>query len=97
MKLILGIILTLNLILQKSNDLDNPKSYRPISLNSCLGKLLEKLVLNRIKKHLHKNKIILKQQSGFRTHRQTKDNLLFIITKNPRIVRQEEKSIIIFL
>ena len=56
------------MIPKKNNDLDIPKSYRPISFNSCLGKLLEKLVLNRIKKHLHKNNIILKQQSDFRSH-----------------------------
>jgi hypothetical protein len=81
---------------KKNNDLDNPKSYRPISLNSCLGKLLEKLVLNRIKKHLHKNKIILNQQSGFRTHRQTKDNLLFIIQKIQESFARRKKVLSFF-
>ena len=69
------------MIPKKNVELDNPKSYRPISMTSCLAKLCEKLILNRIKKFLKENNIIIKQQSGFRAHRQTKDNLLFLLQK----------------
>ena len=51
----------IKMIPKKSVELDNPKSYRPISMISCLGKLLEKLILSRIQNHLKKHKIILKQ------------------------------------
>ena len=71
----------IKMIPKKSVELDNPKSYRPISMTSCLGKLLEKFILARIQNHLKKHKIILKQQSGFKAHRQTKDNLVFLIQK----------------
>jgi hypothetical protein len=71
----------ITMIPKKNNDLQNPKSYRPISMNSCLSKLCEKLILNRVKNHLKINNILIKQQSGFRQHRQTKDNLLFLIKK----------------
>ena len=56
------------MIPKKSSELDSPNNYSPISLNSCTGKLLEKLILTRIKLHLDTNKIILKQQSGFQSH-----------------------------
>jgi len=48
-------------------------NYRPISITSCIAKVFEKLVLNRIKLHLKENNIIIKNQSGFRENRQTKD------------------------
>jgi hypothetical protein len=71
----------ITMIPKKNTDLDNPKSYRPISMTSCVAKLSEKLILARIKKFLKENKIIIKQQSGFREHRQTKDNLVFLLQK----------------
>ncbi len=49
---------------QKTRD-----NYRPISITSCMAKVFEKLVLNRIKNHLRENHIIIKNQSGFRERR----------------------------
>ena len=71
----------ITMIPKKNIDLENPKSYRPISMTSCVAKLCEKLILSRIKKFLKENKVIIKQQSGFREHRQTKDNLVFLLQK----------------
>ncbi len=50
-----------------------PKDYRPISLTSCLAKLAEKLIAIKLKDYLDENNIILKQQSGFRKNRQTRE------------------------
>ena len=44
-------------------------------------KLYEKIILNRIKLFLDRNKILIKQQSGFRFKRKTKDNLIFMTQK----------------
>jgi hypothetical protein len=68
-------------MIPKKGRSDNPKDYRPISLTSSIAKLCEKAVVHRFKAHLAEKKVILKQQSGFRTHRQTKDNLFFLIQK----------------
>ena len=59
----------ITMIPKKNIDLEIPKSYRPISMTSCLAKLCEKLMLNRINQFLKWNKIIIIQQSGFRSHR----------------------------
>lgn len=48
-------------------------SYRPISLTSCVGKLLERLVLRRLTWQLGTNKTLPDQLSGFRAHRSTVD------------------------
>jgi hypothetical protein len=65
---------------KKSNSTD-PKDYRPISLTSNLAKLTEKLMSIKLKEFLKKNNIIIKQQSGFRANRQTKDNICLITQK----------------
>jgi hypothetical protein len=41
----------ITMIPKKNNELDNPKSYRPISMTSCIAKLCEKLILSRIHDH----------------------------------------------
>ena len=50
-------------------------SYRPLSLTSCLGKLLEKAVADNISNWVGANKKFSKQQNGFRKNRSTNDNL----------------------
>ena len=50
-------------------------SYQPLSLTSCFGKILEKIITNRVKDWCNENDIINKQQNGFRSKRNTIDNL----------------------
>jgi len=54
----------------------DPGSYRPISLTSCLCKLMEKLVSNRFTWYLEKNKILNNAQTGFRKGRSTVDQIV---------------------
>ena len=55
--------------------------YNHASLLSCLGKLLERIVAQRLQKFLESNKKLAKHQSGFRTGRRTSDNLVFFSQK----------------
>ena len=48
-----------------------PTSYRPISLLSILSKILERIILVRLKNHLQDNNIIPEVQHGFRENRST--------------------------
>ena len=56
----------ITMIPKKNSNSPNPKDYRPISLTSNLAKLTEKLLSGKLKDFLNVNKIIIKQQSGFR-------------------------------
>ena len=56
-------------------DKSDPKSYRPISLTSHVGKLLEVMVKNRLEHVLESNGILNRFQSGFRKGRSTLDQL----------------------
>jgi len=55
----------------KENSLDSSK-YRPISLLNMGGKILDKLLINRINYHLYKNELT-KRQFGFTPQRSTID------------------------
>jgi len=44
----------------------NPTNYRPIALTSCVCKIMECMINNRLVWYLAKNKIITPAQSGFR-------------------------------
>ena len=54
----------------------DPENYRPISLLPSLGKILEKLLLDRLNSFLRKHKILSNSQFGFRSNRSTVDALM---------------------
>jgi len=56
----------------KENNLD-PSKYRPISLLNMGGKILDKLPINSLNHHLHKNELLSKRQYGFTPQRSTID------------------------
>ena len=53
-----------------------PGNYRPVSLTSVTGKLLERLVKNDIDAHIENNNLIKDSQHGFRRGRSTQTNLV---------------------
>lgn len=50
-------------------------SYRPISLISCISKLLEKIMNNRLQNWAEKNDILPPCQSGFRKNKSCQDHI----------------------
>lgn len=63
---------------KKDKDKRLPKSYRPVSLTSCLCKILERMVNRRLTWTLEKQNLIPSIQSGFRRNRSTLDHLVQI-------------------
>ncbi|XP_045028571.1 uncharacterized protein LOC123471402 [Daphnia magna] len=49
----------------------SPSSYRPISLTSCLGKVMERVIKNRLSCYLESNHLLPPTQAGFRPGRST--------------------------
>jgi len=56
--------------LGKENSMD-PSKYRPISLLNIGGKVLEKLLIDRINHHMYKNELLTDSQYGFTPQKST--------------------------
>lgn len=63
------------LIRKGDKPLGDPSSYRPLCLLDCLGKLLEKIIDNRLREFLDTNDGLHDRQFGFRKGRSTIDAL----------------------
>ena len=64
---------------KKGKDPKIPKSYRPISLSSCIGKVAERMVNRRLYWWLESNGLISEIQAGYRAANRTEDQLLRLI------------------
>ncbi len=62
-------------IFKKGSKAD-PGNYRPVSLTSVCGKLLERIVKDQLMQHLLDNNLILPSQHGFMPHKSCATNLL---------------------
>ena len=61
-----------------------PGNYRPVSLTSVVGKLLERIIKNEIEAHVENNKLINDSQHGFRRGRSTQTNLIEFLNVTTR-------------
>ena len=83
-------------ILKPGKNAKEPTNYRPISLTSNLGKILETIVNNRLTNYLETNNIINKQQSGFRNNRQTLDHILRLTNDIENCKREGKINLAVF-
>ena len=79
-----------------NKDHSNPLNFRPISLTSCLCKLLEKIINCRLMWYLEKNHCLSNSQSGFRKGRSTTDCLVKLTSDLQEAVIQNKHTIVVF-
>ena len=60
----------------KKGDKSDLSNYRPVSLTSIICKMLERIIVIHIIKHLEANHLNCKQQHGFQTGKSVTTNLL---------------------
>ena len=80
-------------ILKKGKDKSKPESYRPISLLSCTGKLLERIINKRLISYLESNSLLAPTQSGYRQNHSTEDQLAYF-TQEVEDAFQEKKKVL---
>ena len=79
-----------------NKDVSEPLNYRPISLTSCLCKLLEKMINARLTFFLEEYEIISKAQSGFKRNRSTADCLVQISSDIQSAVISGKHTVAVF-
>ena len=78
-------------------DHKQPENFRPISLLNTLSKLLERIILVRLRTWIATNELLSKYQCGFRHNRQTKDQILRIIQEALKAFNMNEYMGAIFI
>ncbi|KAG0414827.1 hypothetical protein HPB47_008005 [Ixodes persulcatus] len=84
-------------LLKPGKPQDQLSSYRPISLTSCLGKVMERMVLRRLVYHLEGAKALPDCFSGFRHHRSTVDAIGDIVSSLEEAKAQGWSAVAVFL
>ena len=84
-------------ILKKGKPAEDTKSYRPISLTSCLGKICERMVNERLYWWLESNKLLDPHQVGFRARQRTDDQLFRLTQKVIDGFHKKENTTAIFV
>ena len=78
------------LIKDTSLDINILKNYRPVSNLTFLGKLIERVVLKRLEKHLSDNGLTIPEQSAYKRNNSTET--LLIRLSNDILVASDSKS-----
>lgn len=84
-------------ILKSSKNPSFPSSYRPISLLCVISKLLERIILNRLNKHLDAHNIIPEEQHGFKKYFSTTHQLHKVIGNAKRKLKEKYSTGIVML
>ena len=79
-------------ILKKGKDRHRKTRYRPISLLSCLGKTMERMVNRRLQHHLENNGLLSPSQSGFRKNTITEDQVTLLTQDIENGFKQKMKT-----
>jgi hypothetical protein len=85
------------MIPKPQKDLKYAKNFRPISLLPCLGKVLERILAQRLSKLLEEKNMFSKSQSGFRRHHMTAEQLLRLSEECHMAFKKQKTVAVIFL
>ena len=77
----------------------NPElgNYRPKSVLPCFSKILEKVIYNRLHKHLKENDILYKKQFGFQQNHSTEHAILQLIDQVNNSLERNQFTLGIFI
>ena len=84
-------------LLFKKGSKAKPENYRPVSLTSILGKMLESIIKDQISIHLDQNKLIKSSQHGFTKGKSCLTNLLEFMETVTKEIDEENSVNLVYL
>lgn len=81
----------------RQSDMSDAKSYRPISLISCVGKLLEKILARRLAWFLESERALHSNQYGFRDLMCTEFAVDGVVRQATKALKSQSEMLAIFL
>jgi len=76
---------------------ENPENYRPVSLTSAPGKIVEEIIPGSIERHLKNNTIIRHSQHGFTKDKSCLASLISFYDKVTHLVDEGKVVDVVFL
>ena len=84
-------------ILKPGKPPEKASSYRPITLLSTIGKIMERVIQRRLEYVVEVNNVLLKQQSGFRRGQGVMDILLRVENHIRQSLQEKEICLVIYM
>ncbi|XP_074041168.1 uncharacterized protein [Leptinotarsa decemlineata] len=84
-------------ILKENRKADNFNNFRPIALQACGLKLLEKMIKNRIEWYIEHNQILSPLQTGFRRGQGIMDAVAYVVTYVQTAFGQNQMAVAVLL
>ncbi|KAJ7412702.1 hypothetical protein BTVI_45651 [Pitangus sulphuratus] len=81
----------------KTGKKQDPRNYRPVSLTSVPGKIMEKIILGGIEKQLKDNAVMGHSQHSFKRGKSCLSNLISLYENITHVVDQGKPADVIFL
>ena len=82
---------------KEGKDPTDPESYRPIALTTTICKVMERLISDRLAWHMESKNLFNKDQTGFRKHRNTIDQVMRICSDINDSINTNRYTIGIFI
>uniref|UniRef100_A0A8C6LAI2 Reverse transcriptase domain-containing protein n=1 Tax=Nothobranchius furzeri TaxID=105023 RepID=A0A8C6LAI2_NOTFU len=83
-------------IIKVGKESSSPDSYRPVASASHIGKIMERMAVDRLTDYLERNKKISLYQSGFRKERGTMDAIVYLETEIRKALINKESLVVVF-
>ena len=88
---------TVTMLPKPGKDSTLAKNHRPISLLSCLGKVYERIVANRLSAYMERENLFSPYQSGFRKGHMTAEQLLRLVEESSISIKKRQITAALFL
>lgn len=88
---------TLVPLLKTGQAAENPVSYRPVALTSCVGKLFERVMSSRLDWFVESYGVLPTSQAGFRRKRNTTDHIVQLELDVKEGFSQKESTVAVYL